>query len=44
MGASEISAVLYTAAGEVLQPPADAPGERIGKPAFARWLIAWLGT
>ncbi len=44
MGASEIRAVLYTAAGEVLQPPADAPGERIGKPAFARWLIAWLGS
>lgn len=40
MGAERISAVVYTAAGEMITPPC-AP---LGKPDFARWLIDWLQT
>jgi phosphopantothenoylcysteine decarboxylase/phosphopantothenate--cysteine ligase len=39
MGAGEIRARLYTADGQVVQPPG---GGARDKSAFGRWLIAWI--
>lgn len=43
MGAEDIRAVVYTAAGGVIQPANDAEGARgQSKADFARWLIGWI--
>lgn len=41
MGADEIEATVYTAAGETIRPES-APDGRLSKADFARWLINWL--
>jgi phosphopantothenoylcysteine decarboxylase/phosphopantothenate--cysteine ligase len=44
MGASDIAATIYTAAGEVVQPPTKRGRAGQTKADFARWLIEWIGA
>lgn len=41
MGSDDIEAVLLTADGRQIRPPAS-HGAALDKPAFARWLIRWI--
>jgi phosphopantothenoylcysteine decarboxylase/phosphopantothenate--cysteine ligase len=43
MGSADISATVFTAAGESVRPPlSTGAAGRPGKAEFARWLIAWI--
>jgi phosphopantothenoylcysteine decarboxylase/phosphopantothenate--cysteine ligase len=43
MGADRIQALVYTAAGAMIQPPSRR-ADGLSKTAFARWLIRWIGA